>query len=91
MNQITNTILMIRPVGFRMNEQTAVNNYFQEDFDLKNSEINLKAQKEFDEFVDKLRGIGVNVIVEDDIKTSDTPDSIFPKERKSDQSVSSSN
>ena len=78
MNQITNTILMIRPVGFRMNEQTAVNNYFQEDLDLKNSEINLKAQKEFDEFVDKLRGIGVNVIVEDDIKTSDTPDSIFP-------------
>lgn len=69
---------MIRPVGFRMNEQTAVNNYFQEDLDLKNSEINLKAQKEFDEFVDKLRGIGVNVIVEDDIKTSDTPDSIFP-------------
>ena len=78
MNQITNTILMIRPVGFRMNEQTAVNNYFQEDLDLKNSEINLKAQKEFDEFVDKLRGIDVNVIVEDDIKTSDTPDSIFP-------------
>jgi hypothetical protein len=78
MNQITNTILMIRPVGFRMNEQTAVNNYFQEDLDLKNSEINFKAQKEFDEFVDKLRGKGVNVIVEDDIKTSDTPDSIFP-------------
>ena len=78
MNQITNTILMIRPVNFRMNEQTAVNNYFQEDIDLKNSEINTKAQKEFDEFVDKLRSVGINVIVEDDLKSSDTPDSIFP-------------
>ena len=78
MHQITNTILMIRPVSFRMNEQTAVNNYFQEDIDLKNSEINAKAQKEFDDFVHKLRGVGINVIVEDDLKTSDTPDSIFP-------------
>jgi hypothetical protein len=78
MNQITNTILMIRPVSFRMNEQTAVNNYFQEDLNLKNTVINAKAQEEFDAFVDKLRGVGVNVIVEDDLKTSDTPDSIFP-------------
>ena len=30
MNQITNTILMIRPINFRMNEQTTINNYFQE-------------------------------------------------------------
>ena len=35
MQQITNTILMIRPVAFRMNEQTAVNNYFQETMRLK--------------------------------------------------------
>jgi len=78
MQQTTNTILMIRPVNFRMNEQTAVNNYFQEDIDLKNAEINTKAQQEFDAFVAKLREVGVNVIVEDDLKTSDTPDSIFP-------------
>lgn len=78
MHQTTNTILMIRPVHFRMNEQTAVNNYFQEDLDLKNSEINTKAQAEFDAFVEKLRDVGVNVIVEDDDKLNDTPDSIFP-------------
>ena len=29
MSQITNTVLMIRPVQFRMNEQTAVNNFYQ--------------------------------------------------------------
>ena len=78
MHQTTNTILMIRPVHFRMNEQTAVNNYFQEDLDIKNSEINKKAQAEFDAFVEKLRAVGVNVIVEDDDIVNDTPDSIFP-------------
>ncbi|MEQ3666166.1 MULTISPECIES: citrulline utilization hydrolase CtlX [unclassified Olleya] len=78
MHQTANTILMIRPVNFRMNEQTAVNNYFQEDLDLKNVEINKKAQDEFDAYVDKLRAVGVNVIVIDDKASLDTPDSIFP-------------
>ena len=78
MQQTTNTIVMIRPVNFRMNEQTAVNNYFQEDLNLKNAEINTKAQEEFDSFVDKLRAVGINVVVEDDDEKDDTPDSIFP-------------
>ncbi|WP_339631569.1 citrulline utilization hydrolase CtlX [Bizionia echini] len=78
MPQTTNTILMIRPVHFRMNEQTAVNNYFQEELDLKNAEINRQAQVEFDAFVEKLRAVGVSVIVENDIKSLDAPDSIFP-------------
>ncbi|MGS0524997.1 citrulline utilization hydrolase CtlX [Zobellia nedashkovskayae] len=76
--QITNNILMIRPVNFRMNEQTAVNNYFQEDIDVQNTTINSKAQQEFDTFVDVLRSKGVNVIVVEDTKEPDTPDSIFP-------------
>ncbi|MGB5461602.1 MAG: arginine deiminase-related protein [Eudoraea sp.] len=78
MEQITNTILMIRPVQFRMNEQTAVNNYFMEDIDIKNSTINLKAQQEFDTFVDVLRAKGIEVIVIEDTPEPDTPDSIFP-------------
>ncbi|MGX1929797.1 citrulline utilization hydrolase CtlX [Flagellimonas sp. 2504JD4-2] len=76
--QVTNTILMVRPVNFRMNEQTAVNNYFQEEMGMGNEEINAKAQQEFDDFVAKLRSHGVNVIVIDDTKEPDTPDSIFP-------------
>ncbi|MGB3143848.1 MAG: arginine deiminase-related protein [Maribacter sp.] len=76
--QISNTILMIRPVAFRMNEQTAVNNYFMEDLDLKNQSINEKAQTEFDDFVTVLRDKGVHVIVMEDTKEPDTPDSIFP-------------
>ncbi|MFV8224914.1 citrulline utilization hydrolase CtlX [Christiangramia aquimixticola] len=76
MRQITDTILMVRPVGFRMNEQTAVNNYFQKKIEGK--DINELAAKEFDSFVEKLRGVGVKVIVVDDLKEDDTPDSIFP-------------
>ncbi|MGY0408272.1 MAG: citrulline utilization hydrolase CtlX [Polaribacter sp.] len=78
MKQTTNSILMIRPASFRMNEQTAVNNYFQEDIALKNAEINAKAQEEFDEFVIKLKSFGVDVIVISDTKDIDTPDAVFP-------------
>ncbi len=76
--QITDTVLMIRPVHFRMNEETAVNNYFQEDLDLRNSEINRRAQEEFDGLVARLREAGVRVVVADDRPETDTPDSIFP-------------
>ncbi len=76
--QVTNTLLMIRPVNFRKNEQTAVNNYFQGDIALEDSQINAKAQKEFDDFVALLRSKGVDVIVVEDTRETDTPDSIFP-------------
>ena len=79
MNQTTNTILMIRPVAFRMNEQTAVNNYYQKVLDnLTPATVNAKAQAEFDAYVEKLRSVGVNVVVVDDTINPDTPDSIFP-------------
>lgn len=79
MKQTTDTILMIRPVAFRMNEQTAVNNYYQKVLDnLLPATVNAKAQEEFDTFVTKLRNVGVNVIVVDDTVSPDTPDSIFP-------------
>ena len=79
MQQTTNTILMVRPVNFRMNEQTAVNNYYQKILDSMLPEtVNAKAQQEFDNYVEKLRDIGVNVIVVNDKKETDTPDSIFP-------------
>ena len=76
--QITNTLLMIRPVRFRKNEETAINNYFQEDLNLQQATINQKAQAEFDGLVLVLREAGVSVIIVDDIPEADTPDSIFP-------------
>lgn len=79
MRQTTDTILMVRPVAFRMNEQTAINNYYQKVLDnLLPETVNAKAQQEFDAFVEKLRSVGVNVIVVDSTLDPDTPDSIFP-------------
>ena len=79
MQQTTNTILMIRPINFRMNEQTAVNNYYQKVIDnLLPETVNTKAQQEFDAYVEKLESIGVNVVVVNDTNEFDTPDSIFP-------------
>ncbi|TSE11123.1 citrulline utilization hydrolase CtlX [Aquimarina algiphila] len=78
MRQVTNTIVMIRPVQFRMNEQTAVNNYYQENPGIIAEKANVKAQQEFDQFVASLKKVGVQVIVIDDDPKNDTPDSIFP-------------
>ena len=77
MKQYSDTILMIEPVDFRFNTQTAVNNYFQtkpED----DSTAQEKALKEFRGMVAKLREHGVNVIVLQDTLDPHTPDSIFP-------------
>tara|TARA_B100000214_G_scaffold35850_1_gene22575 strand:- start:5107 stop:6039 length:933 start_codon:yes stop_codon:yes gene_type:complete len=79
MKQATNNILMIRPVNFRYNKQTAVNNYYQKVLnDVSNDLVQKKALLEFDTFVSKLQKFGVNVVVIDDKITPDTPDSIFP-------------
>lgn len=79
MSQTTNSILMIRPVAFRLNEQTVVNNYYQKTLDgLSKESVNTKAQEEFDSLVRKLKVVGINVIVVDDTLDPDTPDSIFP-------------
>ncbi|OKS86332.1 citrulline utilization hydrolase CtlX [Mucilaginibacter polytrichastri] len=76
--QSTSTILMIRPVKFGYNEQTAESNAFQNNIDLKAEEAQVNALKEFDIFVTMLRSNGVNVIVVDDTPSPHTPDSIFP-------------
>jgi len=79
MQQTTNTILMVRPTSFRMNEQTAVNNHYQKEItDISQEDLQLKAQQEFDVFVDKLRDVGVNVVVFNATDGLDAPDSHFP-------------
>ncbi len=77
--QNTNTILMIKPVSFRYNEQTAVNNYYQKISNgLTPENAQEKALQEFTDFVLKLRVKGIQVITIEDTKEPDTPDSIFP-------------
>ena len=79
MKQITNSIMMIEPVAFRYNEQTAVNNYYQQVLDnLTEVQIQENALNEFTDFVNTLRENGIEVIVIKDTINPDTPDSIFP-------------
>ncbi|MEM6643972.1 MAG: arginine deiminase-related protein [Bacteroidota bacterium] len=70
---------MVRPVQFCRNEQTAVNNYFQQEAqDISEEEIQIRALDEFDLFVNKLRLNSIHIEVFDDTTSSETPDSIFP-------------
>ena len=77
MAQATNSILMIRPINFGYNEETAQDNHYQiKDSIIKNS--NESAQNEFDNMVNNLRQNGVSVYVFQDDEDDYTPDSIFP-------------
>ena len=77
MGQATNSILMIRPINFGYNEQTAGDNHYQnKDSIIKNS--NETAQKEFDNMVKNLKQNGISVHVFQDDENYYTPDSIFP-------------
>jgi len=74
--QTTSRVLMVRPVRFGFNEQTAVNNSFQRrGLELSAQEM---ALAEFDNFVTLLRTNGVEVTVVEDTPDPHTPDSIFP-------------
>lgn len=76
-SQTTNHLLMIRPVRFGYNAQTAVNNAFQVQ-DANQVKVQQKAVEEFDDFVAKLTEAGVDVTVVQDTEEPHTPDSIFP-------------
>jgi len=75
--QTTSTILMIRPVNFVFNEQTAGSNAFQ-NRNAEQQRVQDNALQEFDRFVNILRENGIEVIVIDDTAEPHTPDSIFP-------------
>jgi hypothetical protein len=74
--QTTSHLLMIKPVAFDFNAETAVNNAFQQEG--SNEHAQQKAEAEFDGFVQKLTAAGVDVTVVQDTPQPHTPDSIFP-------------
>ena len=76
--QYTNTILMVEPVNFNYNPQTAVNNYFQKEVDEEADAIQNQALSEFKTMVSTLRSKGINVLTVQDTLQPHTPDSIFP-------------
>jgi len=77
MKQSTNSILMIRPNNFGYNEETALDNHYQNQGSLEMNS-NENAQKEFDNMIFNLRQNGISVYVFQDDDINYTPDSIFP-------------
>jgi hypothetical protein len=73
--QITDTVLMIRPAAFRFNEQTAANNFFQNQ---SAEDVHEQAVLEFDVMVDGLLSQGIKVLVVNDTAEPVKPDAIFP-------------
>ncbi len=74
--QSTSTVLMVEPIAFGFNQQTAENNYFQ--VNSQDQFTQTKALEEFKNFVSKLQSKGVEVVVVKDTSEPHTPDSIFP-------------
>ncbi len=77
-SQLASTVLMVRPVRFEDNPQTAASNRFMGKTDAAPDEQQHAALREFEGLVTALRGAGVAVIVVDDTPEPHTPDSVFP-------------
>lgn len=78
-NQVTNTVMMVRPASFQFNSETAVSNAFQKKIEnLTEEEILSMAINEFDAFVNKLLENKIEVLVIQDTKNPQKPDAIFP-------------
>jgi hypothetical protein len=73
--QHTSHLLMIEPVNFGYNAETAVNNAFQQP---ATDDVQQKALQEFNSFVQLLRNNNIDVTVVKDTATPYTPDAIFP-------------
>ena len=76
--QVTDTILMVRPAAFDFNEETAVNNSFQNRSSLLKTDLQTKALSQFDGMVNTLIVKGVEVLVVNDTKEPPKPDAVFP-------------
>ena len=74
--QTASTVLMVEPIAFGYNAQTAENNYFQ--VEQKDADIQTNALEEFNNFANKLKSKGINVISVKDTLEPHSPDSIFP-------------
>ncbi|MDH4031323.1 MAG: arginine deiminase-related protein [Chromatiales bacterium] len=76
---LARSVLMIRPVAFHSNPQTAASNRFQDDPGTVDRALEQRAAAtQFQGLVDALLAAGVGVVVEPDTPEPETPDSIFP-------------
>ncbi|HZD54389.1 MAG TPA: arginine deiminase-related protein [Woeseiaceae bacterium] len=76
--QLASAVLMIRPVRFESNSQTAASNRFQGKTGRTSDELQAGALGEFERLRQALEAAGVRVLVFDDVAEPHTPDAVFP-------------
>lgn len=77
--QLASAVLMVRPVSFGFNPDTAPSFMFQREItDSNRREIERRARMEFDILESRLKDAGVEVIVVEDKEELHTPDAVFP-------------
>lgn len=78
-NVLANTVLMVPPIGFCFNRQTASDNHFQNDVEETSSALKAMVMAEYTDMTNNLRNAGIDVLefsVED--THLDCPDAVFP-------------
>ncbi|MFM8176584.1 MAG: arginine deiminase-related protein, partial [Candidatus Limnocylindrus sp.] len=81
MSQSPHAVLMINPLGFNPNPETALDNAFQDAAIADAAEraaVAAEARAEVARIAQGLRDLGVEVLLIDDLQGSDVPDSVFP-------------
>lgn len=76
-SQLASAVLMVRPVNFGSNAETAGSNAFQR-LVLADAEAQRRALREFDDLAAALEGAGVRVELFEDTPEPVTPDAVFP-------------
>jgi hypothetical protein len=77
--QLASAVMMIRPINFNFNEETAQSNAFQVTPNPTGAnQIQNFALKEFNVFTERLNKAGIQTVIFEDSPLTYTPDSIFP-------------
>ncbi len=76
--QITNVVVMVEPLYFGFNPETAQTNVFSHAPNDSKVDVQKKALEEFNRMKELLREKGITVLVLQSLKDKITPDSVFP-------------
>lgn len=77
--QLTDTVMMVKPIDFTFNEQTAADNEFQHKLADSSTNVTELVLQEFNNAVSLLKNHGINVLVLDyAASVTKTPDAVFP-------------
>lgn len=77
--QLTDTVMMVKPIDFTFNEQTAADNEFQHKLADSSTNVTELVLQEFNNAVSLLKNHGINVLVLDYAPSNiKTPDAVFP-------------